>query len=141
MRRLHIVLVDHGIVHGGVYSRMPKELLHLLDGHALVDGMGGERPTEEVWVYAAETTALAEGADAGLDTGNREAGRPSRKGDEECRVRIITARYIGLEVALGAGVEVNRTLLVALAGDNALALAEVHVGDVDPNELSNPHAG
>ena len=48
MRGLHVALVHHGVVHGGVYSRMAEELLHLLDGHALVDGVRCERSPELV---------------------------------------------------------------------------------------------
>lgn len=33
-------------MHGGVYFRMTEEFLHLLNGHALFDGVGGEGSPE-----------------------------------------------------------------------------------------------
>ena len=52
MRGLYIALVHHGVVHGGVYSRMAEELLHLLDGHTFVDGVRCERSPELVRMYS-----------------------------------------------------------------------------------------
>lgn len=34
MRQLHILLLDHGVVHGGINFLVTEELLHLLDRHS-----------------------------------------------------------------------------------------------------------
>ena len=51
MRQFHVVLVDHGIVHGGVDFDVTEKLLDLFDGHAFVDGHGGQCPAELVGLH------------------------------------------------------------------------------------------
>ena len=43
---LHILLINHGILHGGVYLRMTQQPLHLFDGHSLINGSGSQGSSE-----------------------------------------------------------------------------------------------
>ena len=52
MRLLHVCLVYHRIMHRGIDLGMTQKLLHLLNGHALVYGEGGEGPAEFVGMDA-----------------------------------------------------------------------------------------
>ena len=66
MRQFHVVLVNHGIVHGGIDFDVSKELLDLLDGHAFVDGHGGQCPVELVGMHPWHLGFLANLAQAHL---------------------------------------------------------------------------
>lgn len=140
MEDLHVVLVHHGVVHGGVYSRMTEQLLHLLDGHPLVNRMGGQGAAELVGMDATDAAGLAEISQAGFDAANAEACRRCVQRDEQRGAIVGAGVEIRLQVQLGAGVEVDWALLVSLAGDNALALLQVDVGYIEADELSNEHA-
>lgn len=43
---LHILLINHGVLHGGIYLRMPQQPLHLFNGHALINGSGSQGSSE-----------------------------------------------------------------------------------------------
>lgn len=45
-----VVLIDLGIVERGIDADVAEETLHLLDGHAFVDGHGGHGAAELVGV-------------------------------------------------------------------------------------------
>ena len=45
-----IVLIDLGVVERGIDADVAEETLHLLDGHAFVDGHGGHSAAELVGV-------------------------------------------------------------------------------------------
>ena len=59
MRSLYVVLINHGVMHGGVYFRMAQQLLHLLYGHSLVDSMSGKRTAKLMRMNAVDTGASA----------------------------------------------------------------------------------
>ena len=63
MRCFHIVLVHHGIVHGGVYFRMTEEFLHLLDGHSFSNGICCEGSAEFMGMNAMHVEALSDFAE------------------------------------------------------------------------------
>ena len=67
MRQFYVVLVDHGIVHGGVDFDVAEELLDLLNGHAFVDGHGCQCPAELVGMHPWHLGFLANLAQAYLD--------------------------------------------------------------------------
>lgn len=60
MRSLHVILVHHSVVHGGVYFRMAEQLLHLFDRHPLINGMSRQRTTELMRMHTRNTGFLAE---------------------------------------------------------------------------------
>ena len=45
---LDVFLVDHGVLHGGIDLGMAQKPLDLFYGHPLVDGPGGQGPSEFV---------------------------------------------------------------------------------------------
>ena len=51
MCQLHVVLIDHGIAQRSVYFDVSKQALHLLYGHAFVDGHRCQCAAKLVWVY------------------------------------------------------------------------------------------
>ena len=51
VRHLYIVLVDHGILHGGVNLHVSQQPLHLLYRHTAVYGGRGECPSELMRVH------------------------------------------------------------------------------------------
>jgi hypothetical protein len=55
MRHLYIVLVDHGILHGGVNLHVSQQPLHLFYRHTAVYGGRGESPSEFMWVHMHDT--------------------------------------------------------------------------------------
>ena len=59
-----VALVDHSVLHGGVDLGVAEEALHLLDGHALVDGSGGEGAAKLVGVDLAHSQLTPKGAQA-----------------------------------------------------------------------------
>ena len=68
MRFFHICLIHHGVVHSGINLGMAEELLHLLHGHTLVDGDGGEGTAEFVGMDAGNLQFSAQLAQANLHT-------------------------------------------------------------------------
>ena len=141
MRYLHVILANHCIAHGHVYFCMTEELLHLLNGHALVNRACGERTAELAWVDAADVGRAVQLAHARLDVADAHAPRLALERDEEPRAVVGSGGQIFGQVQLGAGVEVDGTLLVALARDDALALLKVDVGYIEPHQLAHAHAG
>ena len=57
-------------MHGGVDFDMAEQLLHLLDGHAFVDGHGGQRPAELVGMHPWHLGLFANLSQADFDTGD-----------------------------------------------------------------------
>ena len=50
VRKLYIILIDHGILQGCIDALVAEELLDLFDGHTLIDGHGGQGASEFVRV-------------------------------------------------------------------------------------------
>ena len=73
MRQFHVVLIDHGIVHGGVDFDVTEELLDLLDGHSFVDGHGGQCPAELVGMHPRHFGLFANLAQADLNARDLQA--------------------------------------------------------------------
>ena len=48
---LHIGLVDHRVLEGGVKTLMTEQVLHLLDGHTFVDSHCRQCPSELMWMH------------------------------------------------------------------------------------------
>lgn len=94
MRGLYIALVHHGVVHGGVYSRMPEELLHLLDGHALVDGVRCERSPELVRMYPIDSRSLAEASQTRLHAADTHPLPASSQGHEKGGTVVIPGAQV-----------------------------------------------
>lgn len=57
-----VALVDHGVLHGGIDLGVAQQALHLLDGHALVDGTGGEGAAEFVGMHLGHPQLAPKGA-------------------------------------------------------------------------------
>ena len=86
MRSLHVVLVHHSIVHGGVYFRMAQKFLHLFDRHSLINGMSSQSAAKLVRVNAMDAGCLAKVAQAKLHPTDGDAAGRGVQRDEECWV-------------------------------------------------------
>ena len=127
MRQFHVVLVDHGIMHGGVDFDVTEELLDLLDGHAFVDGHGGQCPAELVGMYPWHLGFFANLAQANFDTRDLQPTMRLSQRDEQGLVFVTAAVEVLLQMYLGAGIEIDDAFLVAFAEDDAFALVEVDI--------------
>ena len=94
MRGLYIALVHHGVVHGGVYSRMAEELLHLLDGHTFVDGVRCERSPELVRMYPIDSRSLAEISQTRLHAADAHPLSVSSQGHEKGGAVVIPGAQV-----------------------------------------------
>ena len=139
MGELDIHLVDHRIVKRGVYLRVTEQALHLFDRHSLVYGHRGHRAAELVWMHLADPAFLPELTQAKPNGAGCEAQIGARQCHEECRVIVHPTIEILLKVNLGAGVEINLSLLVALAEHHALPFLEINVRAVEAHQLANTH--
>ena len=72
MREFYVGLVYHRISHRGVYLHMAQQFLDLLHGHSFIDGHGGQRAAELVWMYARNLQATAQLPEAEFNTCNLE---------------------------------------------------------------------
>lgn len=89
MRCLHVALVDHGIMHSRIYSCMAEQFLHLLDWHALVDGMCGKCAAEFVRMDSVDTGFFAKLLESSLDASDGDTSPLTAKGYEQCRIVVI----------------------------------------------------
>ena len=128
-------------MHGGIYLGMSQKLLHLLHGHTLVDGEGGEGTAEFVGMDAGDFQSAAQLAQANLHAADLQPGMGLLEGDEQRWVFIVALIQVAAQVDLGAGVEIGLALLAALAEHDALAIVEVDVGSVQMHQLAHTHAG
>ena len=55
-----VLLVDHGVLHGGVDFCMSQEALHLFNGHSFVDGPGSKCSAEFVGMHSGDIQSSAE---------------------------------------------------------------------------------
>ncbi len=92
MRGFHVVLIYHGIAHGGIYFRMTKELLHLFDWHSLINGVSGKRPSEFVRMHSTGIRCFANLAQPGLHSTDSDALWLPRKRCKHRRI-LIAARF------------------------------------------------
>ena len=56
----YVVLTDHGVLEGGVDLGMSEEMLNLLNGHSLINCLGGEGTAEFVGVHFVKAQFLSQ---------------------------------------------------------------------------------
>lgn len=76
MRCLYIALVHHSVVHGGFDLGVAQQFLHLLDGHAFVDCVRGQRASELMRMYPTNLGFLTQCLDSLLDRTDAQPLRP-----------------------------------------------------------------
>lgn len=141
MGQLYVVLADHGVLHCGVDFGMAKQALHLLNGHSLVNGARGQRPSEFMRMHFFKAKQLAEAAEPDFYAADFQAGVRLIQRHEQRGVLIGAAGDIVFQVNLGSGVKVNRALLVPLSEDDALPVFKVDVRNVQMHQLAHAHSG
>ena len=67
MRCLYIALVHHSVVHSGLDFGVTQQFLHLLDGHAFVDCVRGQRASELMRMHPTNLRFLPQRLDPLLD--------------------------------------------------------------------------
>lgn len=86
----HVVLIDLGVVESGVDADVAEETLHLLNGHALVDGHGSHGAAELVGVNMVYIRTGSYGTEAAFHPTDGQAGMRCVERDEERRIIIGT---------------------------------------------------
>lgn len=76
-------------MHGGVYSRMAEEFLHLLYWHSLVDSTGGECASELVGMDPLKEQPPSHFAQARFDASDGQPFMLSMEADEQRRVAVM----------------------------------------------------
>ena len=140
MRNLDIGLIHHRILHGRVDFCVSKKLLHLLDGHALIYGFGGERTAEFVGMHLGDIETPAQIAHPYLYTADLQAIMRALERDEQRGIIIRPAQEIILQVYFCSGVEIDRAFLASLAQHNAFASFEVDVGTIEAHQFAHTHS-
>ena len=60
---------------------------------------------------------------------------------KESRILVFSGLKILLQMYFGAGIEINDSLFVTFAKDNALALIKVHIRTIELYQLPDAHSG
>ena len=136
----HIGLVHHRIVERGVYLHVSQQVLHLFDGHAPLYRHRGKGTAEFVRMEVLQSHQPADGAHPYLHSAHGETGVWCRETDKQSRASVCACRQIPLKVNLGAGVEIDLALFVALAEHDAPSAGEIHILAIDFYEFSHAHA-
>lgn len=137
----HVVLVHDGVLHGGVNLGVTQNFLNLLDGHAFVNRPSRHSPAELVGMDGFEIQHAAHFAKADLHTADGKAVVGGEEGDEQRAVGVPAAFQVILEVDFRLGVEIHAALLVALAENDALSGFEIHILDVEADQLAHADSG
>lgn len=137
----HIVLVHDGVLHGGVDLGVAQNFLNLLDGHAFVNRPSRHGPAELVGVDGFEIQHAAHFAKADLHAADGKAVVGGEEGDEQRAVGVPAAFQVVLEVDFRLGVEIHAALLVALTENDALSGFEIHILNVEANQLAYADSG
>lgn len=137
----HVVLVHDGVLHGRVNLGVAEDFLNLLDGHALVNRPSCHGPAEFVGMDGFEIQHAAHFAKANLHAADGQPVVGGEEGDEQRAVGVPAAFQVIFEVDFRLGVEIHAALLVALAENDALSGFEIHILDVETNQLAHADSG
>lgn len=137
----HVVLVHDGVLHGGVDLGVTQNFLNLLDGHAFVNRPSRHGPAELVGVDGLEIQHSAHFAKADFHAADGQPVVGGEEGDEQCVVGVPATFQVILEVDFRLGVEIHAALLVALAEYDAFPGFEIHILDVEADQLAHADSG
>lgn len=137
----HVVLVHDGVLHGGVNLGVAQNFLNLLDGHAFVNRPSRHGPAELVGVDGLEIQHAAHFAKADFHAADGKAVVGREEGDEQRAVGVPAAFQVILEVDFRLGVEIHAALLIALAEYDAFPGFEIHILDIEADQLAHADSG
>jgi hypothetical protein len=103
---------------------MPKEFLHLFDGHAGVKEVSCACPAEAVRVDIFYTCRAADPVDDIFQPTSCKAVVWSLADDKECRIIISTGFKIVFKMDVSAGVEICHAFLISFAKHNDIVLGK-----------------
>ena len=88
MGAFDVILIDHGVLHGGIDLGMAEQVLHLLDRHAFVDGSGSEGTAKLVRVHVGHAQLAPELAQARFHAADFQALVWAQKRHKQRRVGV-----------------------------------------------------
>lgn len=132
----------HGTVNpGGLNALMPKEFLHLLNGHSGVKQVGGACPAEAVRVDIFYACRAADPVDDIFQSPSCKTVIWSLAADKERRIVVSTGFKIVFKMDVGAGVEICHAFLVSFAEHNDIVFGKGNILPVKAQEFRCPYRG
>lgn len=127
VRNLHIILIDHRILHGSVDFSVSQELLNLLDGHTFVYRTCCQRPSELMRMNFRNSQPPAKLAQTHLNTADFQSIVGTMQRNKQGGIFICSAIQIVSEVDFRPGIKVNRPFLTAFAKNYALSVLKINI--------------
>ena len=141
VRIFDVCLIDHRVVHGGVYFYMTEQALDLLNGHAFINRTGGKRPAEFVRMHLLHIRFAANLFQAGFDAAIQQPFVGFRQGNIKRWLSVAATVKIILQMDFRPGVEVNHAFTAAFAEYDTLPLVKIDVLPVEIHQFAHTHSG
>ena len=141
VRNLHIILIDHRILHGSVDFSVSQELLNLLDGHTFVYRTCCQRPSELMRMNFRNSQPPAKLAQTHLNTADFQSIVGTMQRNKHGGLFFGSAIQIISEVDFRPGIKVNGPLLTAFAKNYALSVLKINIVPIQMHQFTNTHSG
>lgn len=141
VRNLHIILIDHRILHGSVDFSVSQELLNLLDGHTFVYRTCCQRPSELMRMNFRNSQPPAKLAQTHLNTADFQSIVGTMQRNKQGGIFIGSAIQIISEVDFRPGIKVNGPFLTAFAKNYALSVLKINIVPIQMHQFANTHSG
>ena len=141
MRIFYVCLIDHRVVHGGIYFYMTEQALDLLNRHAFINRASGKSPAEFVWMHLLHIRFAANLFQTGFNTADQQTFVRLCQGNKKRWRRVAAAVKVILQMNFRPGVEVNHPLTAAFAEDYTFPLVKIDVLPVEIHQFAHSHSG
>ena len=134
-----VSVVDIDVFHGGIDLLMAEDPRHLLNRHTSQDQLCCQRPPEPMRMHILHARPVSDLIEHCPDASRLE---PDRSFPEEQRsAAALSALQILLQVESCHIIQIDLSLLIALAEHGALHTLEVDIADIEVAHLADPAAG